>query len=75
MVADGFTATDVPVTAPTPALMARVGEPVTVQLRVLDCPLVTFAGKALKLVMVGRPPAMTVTEAVVDPEALVAFRV
>jgi len=67
--------TDVPVTAPTPGLMIRPGEPVTAQLSVLVCPAVTFAGLAVKLVMVGGLPAVTVTAAVADPKLLVAVRV
>jgi hypothetical protein len=52
-VAEGFTVTEVPVTAPTPALMARVVAPVTDQLRVPDWPVMSFAG-AVKVAMVGR---------------------
>jgi hypothetical protein len=36
VVAEGVTATEVPVTAPTPALMVRVVAPVTDQRSVLD---------------------------------------
>lgn len=67
--------TDVPVTAPTPGLRIRLGKPVTVQLSVLGWPAVTFAGVAVKLVMVGGLPAITVTAAVVDPKSLVAVKV
>ena len=67
--------TDVPVTGPTPGLSIRPGEPVTVQLSVLDWPGVTVAGVAVRLVMLGALPAMTVTEAVAEPKALVAVRV
>jgi hypothetical protein len=74
-VAEGFTLTDVPVTAPTPELMVRVGEPVVVQLSVLDCPAPTFAGVALRLAMVGGLPTVMVTMAVADPAVLVAVRV
>ena len=73
--ADGFTAADVPVTAPTPALILSVGEPVTVQLRVLDWPAVIFGGDAAKPVMVGALPTMTVTLEVTEPKELVAVRV
>jgi hypothetical protein len=55
--------------------MTRLGDPVTAQLSVLDCPAVTVAGVAAKLAMVGALPAVTVTEAVVDPKVLVAVRV
>ena len=67
---------DIPVTAPTPGLTLRRGEPVTAQLSVLDCPGVTFAGVAAKLPMVGGLPAttVTVTAAVTDPKLLVAVR-
>jgi len=75
VVADGVTLTDVPVTTPTPGLRVRPGEPVTAQLSVLDCPTITFAGVAVKLVMVGGLPAVTVTVAVADPKLLVAVRV
>lgn len=67
--------TDVPVTVPGPGLMTRLGEPVTAQLSVLGWPAVTVAGVALKLVMVGALPAITVTLAAVDPKLLVAVRV
>jgi hypothetical protein len=55
--------------------MVRVGEPVVVQLSVLDCPAVMFAGVALRLAIVGGLPTVTVTVAVVEPERLVAVRV
>lgn len=74
-VVEGVTLTDVPVTAPTPGVTVRLGKPVTVQLSVLDWPVVTFAGVAMKLVMVGGLPARSVTEAVVDPKSLVAVKV
>jgi uncharacterized protein YbbC (DUF1343 family) len=73
-VAEGFTVTDVPATAPTPEFMAKVGEPVAVQLSALDCPGVRFAGVALKPVMTGGLPTVTVTVAVADPEVFVAVR-
>jgi hypothetical protein len=65
---------DIPVTAPTPGLMVKAGEPVTAQLSVLACPGVTFAGVAVKLAMVGALPAVTetMTEAVTDPKVFVA---
>jgi hypothetical protein len=66
---------DVPVTAPTPGLMTTPGYPVTDQLSVHGCPAVTFAGAAVKLVMVGAGPDITVTEAVTEPLSLVAVRV
>jgi hypothetical protein len=68
---------DVPVTvtAPTPELIARVGEPVTTQASVLDWPGVFLTGVAVKLVMVGGLPAVTVTAAVMDPKRLAAVRV
>ena len=72
---DGVTLTDVPVTVPTPESIVRAGEPVTTQFSVLDCPGATFAGVAVKAVMAGGLPTMTVTAAVEDPEALVAVRV
>ena len=67
--------TDVPANVPTPGLMTRFGDPVTAQPSVLDCPAVTVAGVAAKLAMVGALPAVTVTEAVVDPKMLVAVKV
>jgi hypothetical protein len=75
VVTDGFTPTDVPVTAPTPELMASDVAPDTVQLSVLVWPGVTFAGAALKLLMTGAVPAVTVTTAVVDPAVFVAVSV
>jgi hypothetical protein len=73
-VAEGFTVTDVPPTAPTPEFMLRVGEPVTTQASVLDCPVSTFAGVAVKLAMVGGLPTPTATVAAVAPKALTAVR-
>jgi hypothetical protein len=75
VVVAGVTFTDVPVTAPTVGLMTRVGDPVTVQLSVLDCPGATPAALALKLVMVGGLPAVTKAVAVTDPEEFVAVSV
>lgn len=72
--ADGFTVTDVPVTVPTPGLMLNAGEPVTAHLSVQDCPAATIVGVAVKLVMVGRLPAVTVTVALLEPKLLVAVR-
>lgn len=73
--AEGFTTVDVPVTLPTPPVMASVGEPVTTQESVLDWPAVTLAGEAVKLVTVGGLPTLTVTAAVVDPKLFLAVRV
>jgi hypothetical protein len=75
VVAGGFTVADVPVTAPTPELMLRVGEPVTTQASVLDWPVATCVGVAVKLVMVGGLPTATAAAAVMDPKAFVAVRV
>lgn len=69
----GFTVTDVPVTAPIP-LIVSVGEPVTVQLKVVDPPVATLAEPAVKLEIVGAVPTVIVTEAVTVPKALVALR-
>lgn len=75
MVAEGFTTTDVPVTAPTPGLTIMPGEPVTAQLSVQNWPGDTLAGVALKLVMVGGVPTTTETAAVVVPKEFVAVSV
>ena len=75
VVAEGVTLTEVPVTAPTPGLTIGPGDPVTAHLRVLDCPGLTVAGVAVKLVMVGELPTRTVTDFVADPKLLVAVRV
>jgi hypothetical protein len=74
-VAEGFTFTDVPVTAPTPESMVRVGDPVTVQASVPDWPAARFAGVAVNFVMVGALPTATVTAAVLDPKLFVAVSV
>ena len=74
-VVEGVTFTDVPATTPTPGLTVTLGYPVTAQLSVLDCPVATFAGMAVKKVMEGGLPAITVTEAVVDPLSLLAVSV
>ena len=66
---------DVPVTAPTPWSMLKVGAPVATQFNVLDWPGVTVAGVAVKLVTVGGLPTVTVTTAVAVPKALVAVSV
>ena len=58
---------DVPVTVPIPWLMLSVVAPLTAQLSVVDWPVVTLAGAATKLVIFGRLPTVTLTEAVVDP--------
>lgn len=74
-VVDGVTLAEVPVTAPTPGLRIRLGDPVTDQLSVLACPAITFDGVAVKPVIVGGRPTITVSEAVVDPESLIAVSV
>jgi hypothetical protein len=74
-VVEGVTLTEVPATTPTPGLTVTLGYPVTAQLSVLDCPVVTFAGIAVKKVMEGGLPAITVTEAVADPLPLLAVNV
>jgi len=74
-VVEGATFTDVPTTPPTPGLTVRLGFPVTAQLSVLDCPVATFTGFAVRKVMEGGLPAITVTEAVVDPLSLLAVSV
>jgi len=55
--------------------MLSVGEPVTVQLRVLDWPAVSFTGLAVKLAMVGGVPTATATLAVAVPKRFVAVRI
>jgi hypothetical protein len=74
-VVEGVTFTDVPATPPTPGLTVTLGYPVTAQLSVLDCPVATFAGTAVKKVMEGGFPTITVTHAVVDPLSLLAVSV
>jgi hypothetical protein len=56
-------------------LTIRPGEPVTIQLSVVDCPAVTAAGVALKPVMVGGLPTTTEAVAVADPKEFVAITV
>jgi hypothetical protein len=75
VVAFRTTLTDVPVTGPTTGLMIMPGAPVTVQLSVMVPPAVTFDGVAVNPLMVGRVPAITDTEDVADPKALVAVSV
>ena len=70
-----LTFTDVPVTAPTPGLTISPGDPVTVQLNVVDWPAETVAGVALKPVMVGGFPTTTEAVAVADPNEFVAVSV
>ena len=55
-------------------MILRVGEPVTDQPSVLDCPEVMLAGVAAKLVILGALPTVTVAVAVTDPNVLVAVR-
>ena len=68
---------DVPVTAPTPPSIVRlnVGEPVTDQLSLVDCPLARFGDAALKLLMAGAVPAVMATVAVAFPNEFVAVSV
>ena len=54
VVAVGLTATDEPVTVPTPGLILRLLAPVTFHDSVLEVPAVIEAGSAPKLVMPGR---------------------
>ena len=75
VVADGFTVIEVPVTVPMPGLMLRVGEPVTAQFRVVDCPAVRIGEAAVKLVIAGAGPTLIVTVAEALPAALVAASV
>ena len=53
----GATTTRVPVTAPSPWLMLRVGVPETVQVRAVDWPATMVADVGLKLAMTGLPVA------------------
>ena len=62
-------------TVPTPGLMDRAVAPDSAQLSVLDCPTITCAGTAVKLLIVGRVPAMTAAVAVVEPKVFVAVSV
>jgi len=73
----GLTTTEVlPVTSPTPLLIVIDVEPVTVQLSVLDWPLVIERGDAVKLVITGfGAVTVTVTVCVTDPDALLAVKV
>ena len=71
----GFTATEAPVTVPTPGAIARVCAPVTDQLRVLDWPEVSLVDEAVKLAIAGGVPTATVTDAVLVPKVFVAVRV
>src|ERR1039458_947476 len=75
VVVAGLSVTEVPATGPKPGFNIRVGEPVTAQLSVVECPAVSFAGVAVKPVIVGRIPTITETVAVTDPKLLVAVKV
>jgi hypothetical protein len=75
----GVTATEVPVTGPTPGAIDREVAPVTDQASVDVWPAVRAAGAAVKLAMAGGVPApgvtVTVAVAVADPAPFVAVRV
>ena len=71
----GITSMEVPVTTPTPLSMVSVVAPVTDQARVVGAPAATFAGVAVKVLMVGGGTTVMATDRVVDPAALVAVRV
>ena len=62
----------VPVTAPTPLSMEREVAPVTVQASVELAPEAIEVGVAVKEVITGPEPTVTVTVAVELPPALVA---
>ena len=71
----GVTFSEDPVTAPIPGLRVSVGEPVTTHVSVLDCPRGIVAGAAVKLVIFGGLPTLTVSDAVAVPNAFVAVSV
>jgi hypothetical protein len=75
VVVAGLSVTEVPATGPKPGFNIRLGEPVTAQLSVVEYPSVSFAGVAVKPVMVGRLPTITETVVVTDPKLLVAVSV
>ena len=75
VVVAGLSVTEVPATGPKPGFNIRVGEPVTAQLSVVECPAVSFAGVAVKPMIVGRLPTITETVVVTDPKPLVAVSV
>jgi hypothetical protein len=75
VVAAGLSVTEVPATGPKPGFSIRLAEPVTAQPSVVVCPGVSFAGVAVKPVIVGRLPAITETVAVTSPKLLVAVSV
>src|ERR1017187_7609059 len=75
VVAAGLSVTEVPATGPKPGFNIRLGEPVTAQLSVVEYPTVSFAGVAVKPVIVGRLPTITETVVVTDPKLLVAVSV
>src|SRR5664279_1073114 len=66
VVVAGLSVTEVPATGPKPGFNIRLGEPVTAQLSVVEYPSVSFAGVAVKPVMVGRLPTITETVVVTD---------
>jgi hypothetical protein len=75
VVAVGLSVTEVPATGPKPGFSIRVGEPVTAQLSVVEYPTASFAGVAVKPMIVGRLPTITETVVVTDPKLLVAVSV
>jgi hypothetical protein len=75
VVVAGLSVTEVPATGPKPGFNIRLGEPVTAQLSVVGNPTVSFAGVAVKPMIVGRIPTITETVAVTDPKLLVAVKV
>jgi hypothetical protein len=75
VVVAGLSVTEVPATGPKPGFNIRLGEPVTAQLSVVEYPTVSFAGVAVKPMIVGRLPTITETVVVTDPKLLVAVSV
>src|ERR1035441_9993891 len=68
VVVAGLSVTEVPATGPKPGFNITLGEPVTAQLSVVENPTVSFAGVAVKPVIVGRIPTITETVVVTDPD-------
>jgi hypothetical protein len=67
----GFTVADDPA-VPTVGVIVSVGAPVTAQLSVAGWPGAILNGLALKAVIAGAGPAVTVARAVARPYALMA---
>jgi hypothetical protein len=75
VVAAGLSVTEVPVTGPKRGFNIRLAAPVAAHRSVVEYPAVSFAGVAVKPVIVGVLPTVTGTVVISDPKRLAAVSV